>query len=92
MVYAVRNGRSGTAMVSFASVASADETEAVVSSTRNNFMRGDRQNIIYHTGENSGEYHQRNAAAFPFVNGSIPVSNVISRLKRNQSNQTPTHL
>ena len=84
MVDAVTNGRPGTAMVSFASVVSADEIEAVVNYIRNNFMGDTRPNIIYHTKENGWENHQRYAAAFPFANGEIPLDKPWAQLTEEQ--------
>ena len=84
MVDAVTNGRPGTAMVSFASVVSADEIEAVVNYIRTNFMGGTRPNIIYHTKENGWENHQRYAAAFPFANGEIPLDTPWQQLTEEQ--------
>jgi cytochrome c oxidase cbb3-type subunit 3 len=73
MVDAVTRGRAGTAMVSFTSVISDDEVEAVVGYIRNSFMQNERPNIIYHTRENGWDNHDRYAAAFPFANGEIPL-------------------
>jgi cytochrome c oxidase cbb3-type subunit 3 len=84
MVDAVTNGRPGTAMVSFTSVVSADEIEAVVNYIRNNFMGDTRPNIIYHTKENGWENHQRYAAAFPFANGKIPLDKPWAQLTEEQ--------
>lgn len=84
MVDAVTNGRSGTAMVSFASVVSADEIEAVVNYIRNTFMHNTRPNLIYHTKENGWEDHARYAAAFPFANGEIPLDTPWQQLTEEQ--------
>lgn len=84
MVNAITNGRSGTAMVSFASVVSADEIEAVVNYIRNSFMRGARPNIIYHTKENGWDNHHKYAAAFPFANGDIPLDTPWAQLTEEQ--------
>lgn len=84
MVDAVTNGRSGTAMVSFASVISADELEAVVGFIRNNFMRNSGPNIIYHSKENGWDNHARYAAAFPFANGEIPLDTPWQQLTEEQ--------
>jgi len=84
MVDAVTNGRSGTAMVSFASVVSAEEIEAVVNYIRNSFMGSTRANITYHTNENGWEDHARYAAAFPFANGEIPLDTPWQQLTEQQ--------
>lgn len=84
MVDAVTQGRSGTAMVSFATVISADQIEAVVNYIRNNFMRETRPDIIYHTRENGWENHQRYSAAFPFASGEIPLDTPWQQLTAEQ--------
>lgn len=84
MVDAVTHGRAGTAMVSFASVASADEIAAVVSYIRNSFMSDTKPDIIYHTKENGWDDHNRYAAAFPFANGEIPLDTPWQQLTTEQ--------
>ena len=73
MVDAVTHGRTGTAMVGFASVISAEEIDSVVRYIRNTFMQGDSPILIYHTEENGWADHDRYAAAFPFASGDIPL-------------------
>jgi cytochrome c oxidase cbb3-type subunit 3 len=71
---AVTKGRSGTAMVSFASVLDPADIEAVVDFIRHQFMQGDRPVLAYHTPENGWDSHeQRYGAAYPFANGDIPL-------------------
>ena len=84
MVDAVTNGRTGTAMVSFASVVSADEIEAVVSYIRNSFMLNDKPDYIYHTKANGWEDHDRYAAAFPFASGELPLDTAWEQLSDEQ--------
>ena len=84
MVDAVTRGRTGTAMVSFASVISTAEIDAVVGYIRNSFMQNDRPNIIYHTRENGWDNHDRYAAAFPFANGEIPLDTPWEQLNAQQ--------
>lgn len=73
MVDAVTHGRPGTAMVSFASVASSEEIDAVVGYIRDTFMQNSKPDFIYHTRENGWANHDRYAAAFPFASGEIPL-------------------
>ena len=84
MLDAVTHGRAGTAMVSFASVISADEIDAVVGYIRNSFMQQDRPNLIYHTRENGWEDHDRYAPAFPFASGEIPLDRPWEQLTEQQ--------
>jgi hypothetical protein len=92
MVNAVTHGRTGAAMLSFASVVSANEIEAVDSNIRNIYMREDRPNINDHTQENDWLDQQQMTAAFSFANGKTTISDVVSLLKLNLTNQTRTHL
>ena len=84
MVNAVTHGRSGTAMVSFASVVSAEEIDAVVGYIRNTFMQNTKPKLIYHTRENGWADHQRYAAAFPFASGEIPLDTPWQQLSEEQ--------
>jgi cytochrome c oxidase cbb3-type subunit 3 len=74
IVEAVLNGREGTAMVSFAAVLDEDEALAVAEYVRTSFMTADRIDARYHTPENGWTDHDRYAEAFPFIDGSIPLS------------------
>ncbi len=84
MIDAVTRGRAGTAMVSFTSVISEDEIDAVVGYIRGSFMQNERPNIIYHTRENGWDNHDRYAAAFPFANGEIPLDTPWEQLTEQQ--------
>ena len=84
MINAVTHGRSGTAMVSFASVVSAEEIEAVVAYIRNSFMQKVKPNNIYHTKDNGWENHERYAAAFPFASGELPLDTPWQQLSDEQ--------
>ena len=84
MIDAVTNGRPGTAMVSFATVASADEIDAVVGYIRNTFMLNDSPELVYHTRENGWENHDRYAAAFPFASGDVPLNTPWEQLSDEQ--------
>jgi cytochrome c oxidase cbb3-type subunit 3 len=74
IVDAVLNGREGTAMMSFAAVLDADAARAVAHYIQRSFMTGDPLDARYHTPENGWSNHERYADAFPFVDGSIPLS------------------
>ena len=84
MVDAVTRGRSGTAMVSFASVVSAEEIDAVVGYIRNTFMQDERPSLVYHTKANGWNNHDRYAIAFPFANGEIPLDTPWQQLSEEQ--------
>lgn len=73
IVHAVLNGREGTAMVSFASVLDGHEAQAVAEYIRRSFMSEDPIDARYHSPENGWTDHERYAAAFPFIDGSIPL-------------------
>lgn len=74
IVDTVLHGRDGTAMVSFASVLDADEARAVAEYIQRAFMTADRVDARYHSPENGWTDHDRYAAAFPFIDGRIPLS------------------
>jgi cytochrome c oxidase cbb3-type subunit 3 len=74
IVETVLNGREGTAMVSFASVLDEDGARAVAEYIRASFMSADRIDARYHSPENGWIDHERYAEAFPFIDGSLPLS------------------
>ena len=84
MVNAVTHGRPGTAMVSFASVASAEEIDAVVAYIRDTFMQDAKPKLIYHTLENGWAEHDRYSVAFPFASGEIPLDTPWQELNEQQ--------
>lgn len=84
MISAVREGRPGTAMMSFSQVISEAEVEWVVDFVRNEFMSGQSRPSRYHTAANGWPDHKRYAAAFPFVTGEIAVSRPVESLDRQQ--------
>ncbi|UCB55661.1 MAG: c-type cytochrome [Thiotrichales bacterium] len=84
MVDAVTHGRPGTAMVSFTTVISSSEIEAVVAYIRDSFMQEDRPELIYHTVENGWGNHDQYATAFPFANGSLPLDTPWEQLDADQ--------
>jgi len=73
MLHSIRSGRPGTAMMSFSSVLSPREIEAVADFIRKEFMLAKRENTRYHIEANGWFNHQRYAAAFPFTSGEIPL-------------------
>jgi cytochrome c oxidase cbb3-type subunit 3 len=73
MLDAVRNGRPGTAMASFATVLTDEEILDVVGYIRDSLMSGSAVNEKYHSVENGWIDHDRFAAAFPFIEGTVGV-------------------
>jgi cytochrome c oxidase cbb3-type subunit 3 len=69
MLNAVRRGKSGTAMMAFASQLDETDIAAVVDFIRQRFMRRQRYNTRYHTEANGWHDFDRYAAAFPFATG-----------------------
>ena len=84
IVETVLNGREGTAMVSFASVLDEDEARAVALYIHESFMAADRIDARYHSPENGWTDHERYAAAFPFIDGSLPLSTPWESLTESQ--------
>ena len=84
IVETVLNGRSGTAMVSFASVLDEDEARAVALYIHESFMATDRIDARYHSPENGWTDHERYAAAFPFIDGRVPLSTPWESLSKSQ--------
>lgn len=74
IVETVLQGREGTAMVSFASVLDADDARAVAEYVHRSFLGEERIDARYHSPENGWTDHERYAEAFPFIDGSIPLS------------------
>lgn len=68
---AVREGRPGTAMKSFAGILEADEIDAVAAFVAREFVQDRAPNTAYHTPANGWPDHQRHAAAFPFARGEL---------------------
>jgi len=73
MLKAVRDGKPGTAMVSFARVLGNDEMAAVIDYIRSNLMGLQRPELAYHTPANGWENHQRYEPAFAFALGKVPI-------------------
>jgi cytochrome c oxidase cbb3-type subunit 3 len=68
---ALRQGRPGTAMTSFAGVLAPREIDAVAAFVEREFVRERAPNTRYHTEANGWPGHERHAAAFPFARGEI---------------------
>ena len=85
MLQSIREGRQGTAMMSFSSVLKPREIEAVAEFIRQEFMIGKRMNTRYHTEANGWFNHERYAAAFPFTSGEIPLDTPWEKLTPEQA-------
>jgi len=85
MLDAVRNGRAGTAMVNFDSVLAPEEIEAVVWYIRDELLGNRDFAERYHSARNGWENHDRYRAAFPFVEGTIPLSMPLDQLSTEQA-------
>lgn len=68
---ALRNGRAGTAMQSFAGILTEPELQAVAAFVQHEFVTAKAPNTRYHTAENGWPDHGRYAAAFPFATGEL---------------------
>ena len=68
---ALRTGRPGTAMKSFAGILEERELQAVAAFVRREFVIEKAPNTRYHTVENGWPGHERYAAAFPFATGEL---------------------
>ena len=84
MLEALRQGRPGTGMVSFAAVLSPGEREAVVDYVRSSFMTGKPRDGRYHTAANGWPDHDRYRAAYPFATGEIPLDAPAAGLTQQQ--------
>ena len=84
MLDALKNGRPGTAMNSFATVLKPAEMEAVVDFVRREFMADKAENTRYHTTENGWPNHEKYAAAFPFATWKIPLDTPWEKLSAEQ--------
>lgn len=73
MILAVRDGKPGTAMKGFKGIISEADVELVVDFVREEFVARKAVNTRYHTAANGWPNHERNAVAFPFAKGEIPL-------------------
>lgn len=71
IVQVLRDGRPGTAMVSFARLLDAAQREAVADYIRARFQRAAARSERYHVAANGWPRHERYAAAFPFATGAL---------------------
>ena len=69
----VASGKKNTAMMSFKSLLSSDDIDAVVYFVRKAFMQQKLKNTQYHTEENGWFDHEKYKIAFPFATGEIPI-------------------
>jgi cytochrome c oxidase cbb3-type subunit 3 len=84
IVAALREGRAGTAMASFAAVLSEAEMQAVAAFVEHEFVRDRAANSAYHTVANGWPDHVRYAAAFPFARGQIALDAPVESLDAGQ--------
>lgn len=77
---AIRNGRRGTAMQSFASVLADREIELVADFVLTEFVQRRAPNTRYHTAENGWAGHERYAVAYPFATGAIALDTPVEDL------------
>ncbi|CAD5372319.1 Cytochrome c class I [Rubrivivax sp. A210] len=77
---ALREGRPGTAMKSFARVLGNEDIEAVAAFVRREFVQDRARNTAYHTAANGWPGHERHAAAFPFARGEIALDTASEQL------------
>lgn len=77
---AVRFGLPGSPMKAFAGTLSEREVEAVVAFVHDEFVVRRAPNTRYHTPENGWPDHERYAAAFPFVLGTLALDAPEERL------------
>ena len=85
MFQSIKNGRPGTAMMSFASVLKPSEIAAVTDFVRHEFMIAKAENTRYHTAANGWFNHERYAAAYPFALGEIPLDTPWEKLTPQQA-------
>ncbi len=84
MLAAVRQGKPGTAMMSFARVMNSDEMAAVVDYIRTTLMASPQPGLAYHTAANGWENHQRYEAAFAFAMRTLPIDTASHDLSPSQ--------
>ena len=84
MLDAVRNGRPGTAMVNFDAVLTDPQIDMVVEYVRDELLGNPDSGQKYHSPENGWENHEQYRAAFPFVDGEIPLGTPLDQLTEEQ--------
>ncbi len=85
MLQSIQSGRSGTAMMGFASVLQPNEIAAVTDFVRQEFMIAKAENTHYHTEANGWFNHERYAAAFPFATGKLALDTPWEQLTPQQA-------
>lgn len=81
---ALREGRPGTAMKSYAGVLSERELDAVAAFVEREFVQDKAPNTAYHTEANGWPDHGRYAAAYPFARGELALDAPVESLNEGQ--------
>jgi len=84
MRHAIQQGKANTAMMSFASILTEQEIEAVIHFVRQAFMSKKMKNTKYHTVENGWPNHKQYQSAYPFVFGEIRFDENVDNLTQSQ--------
>jgi len=80
----ILSGKKNTAMMSFKSLLSLGDIDAVVHFVRTAFMQKKLKNTRYHTVENGWLNHDRYKIAFPFATGEIAIDEADENLTEEQ--------
>lgn len=80
MLDAVKNGRTGTAMLGFEGILQPAEIALVTDFVRQEFMVDKAPNTRYHTPANGWPNHTRYAAAFPFATGALSLDAPVDQM------------
>jgi cytochrome c oxidase cbb3-type subunit III len=81
---ALRDGRPGTGMVSFAGILDDRDLKAVAAFVEREFVQQRAPNTAYHTAANGWPDHGRYAIAFPFAKGEIALDTPAEQLSAAQ--------
>lgn len=81
---AIRDGRPGSGMKSFANVISSEEIAAVAAFVYDEFVLRKAPNTRYHTPENGWPNHERYRPAYPFAQGEIGLDVPAETLSKDQ--------
>ncbi len=71
MTRVVTSGKVNTAMMSFSTLLTVEDIDAVVYFVRKTFMQGKLKNTRYHTEENGWFNHEKYKIAYPFAKGEL---------------------
>lgn len=85
VLQSIRDGRPGTAMMSFAHVLGSNEIAAVADFVRQEFMVKKAENTRYHTEANGWSNHEQYSIAYPFALGQIPLDTPWDQLTPEQA-------